>query len=188
MSEKEKDMNDSNILTHDELLRDEPPMPPDVLASLRKVLDYRMEAERRDYEVTAPDTREGHIFRDLHRLDCWLTEHEPSDGWDYPTELKDLGQVMVTPEVMREFSYEELQRALDEHRMRRWGTGPDVAAGEGNRWTRRGIQEQNGELTSYSDIRESRLWVVTRLMPSTTVRVITAESVRASGEEWEPKL
>jgi hypothetical protein len=171
--EKERDMS---IVNHvpmiKELLRDKPALPSAAVESLRKVLGYLMDEEGADYNATPMEAREGHIFRDLHLLDCWLSQHEPCDGWDFPTELKHLGEVMASPEVLQHVSYEELQRILDEHRMTRWWTGPDIAVGGGNLYGRNAIRRHDGTPESYPEIGGIEFRIATTLTTATTIRVI----------------
>lgn len=158
----------ADVIHHHELFRTPPPIRCEVI---RRVVTYLVERELADYEATPLADRQGHIYRDLHEIDCWLSNLEACDGWDFPAELPSLGEVQVEAEVQTRLTQDEVDRMLDDHRMRKWGAGPDIAAGEGNASDYDAIREHTGSVESYPTKRGVQFFITTAFRTTTTLKV-----------------
>jgi|GEM_PF-5265290 len=81
-----------------------PPLPL-VAELLRRVIDHMYHDERTDYESTPITEREGHIFLDVHALDCWLASIEERNEDNLPIEPECPREPRVHPAVTEHGSY-----------------------------------------------------------------------------------
>jgi hypothetical protein len=148
------------------------PVPPRIIKSLRRVIAY-LELEKVDYENTPLDGREGHIYRDLRRLEAWLTDWAgDGNGFEYPAMLENLGTILLTPQTGSMLPHEKLAHILEAHQMHQWGAEHDIAWGEGNHGTYERIRDHNGIVYTRHFVRTANGVVVATVETKMSTRTV----------------